>query len=197
MGELYESSSGLSKSAEHFGFGYPFLSFKTVFNNPVVPLELPDLVSTTEVEQSRFSIKKGDVFVTRTSEDLEGIGMSCAALRDYPQATFNGFTKRLRPKEEGIVDPRFAAYFFRSSHFKTQIAQMAVLSTRVSLNDDILMRIHIPVPPLAEQERIVAILDAFDALVSDLSCGLPAEIAARRRQYEHYRDRLLSFKEAS
>ena len=197
MGELYQSSSGLSKSADQFGFGHPFLSFKTVFNNPIVPVELSDLVNTTQTEQARYSIKKGDVFVTRTSEDLEGLGMSCAALRDYPSATFNGFTKRLRPKEEGVVDPQFAAYFFRSSHFRTQIAQMAVLSTRVSLNDDILLRIRIPVPPLEEQERIVAILDKFDALVNDISSGLPAEIKARRQQYTHYRDRLLTFKEAA
>lgn len=54
----------------------------------------------------------------------------------------------------------------------------------------------IPVPPLEEQARIVAILDKFDALVNDLSSGLPAEIAARRKQYEYYRDRLLTFKEA-
>lgn len=53
----------------------------------------------------------------------------------------------------------------------------------------------IPIPPLAEQARVVAILDKFDALVNDLSSGLPAEIAARRRQYEYYRDRLLTFKE--
>lgn len=51
-----------------------------------------------------------------------------------------------------------------------------------------------PVPPLAEQERIVAILDKFDALVNDISSGLPAELEMRRKQYEYYRDRLLTFK---
>ncbi|MBK6659237.1 MAG: restriction endonuclease subunit S [Proteobacteria bacterium] len=55
----------------------------------------------------------------------------------------------------------------------------------------------VPIPPLEKQQRIVAILDTFDALVNDLSSGLPAEIAARRQQYEHYRDRLLTFKEAA
>ena len=55
--------------------------------------------------------------------------------------------------------------------------------------------ITIPVPTMAEQHRIVETLDAFDALVNDLSIGLPAELAARRKQYEHYRDRLLTFKE--
>ncbi len=53
----------------------------------------------------------------------------------------------------------------------------------------------IPIPSLEEQERIVAILDKFDALVNDISQGLPAEIEARRKQYEYYRDKLLTFKE--
>jgi type I restriction enzyme S subunit len=196
LGDLYESSSGLSKSADQFGFGQPFLAYKTVFGNPTVPSELPNLVNTTEMEQARYSIKAGDVFVTRTSEDVESLGMSSAALADFPKATFNGFTKRLRPKEPDVIDAKFAAYFFRSSLFRTQIARTAVLSTRVSLNDDILLRIRIPLPSWGEQRRVVAILDKFHTLVNDLSAGLPAEIDARRKQYEHYRDRLLTFEEA-
>jgi type I restriction enzyme S subunit len=51
----------------------------------------------------------------------------------------------------------------------------------------------VPVPPLPVQKEIVRILDSFDSLVNDLSVGLPGEIAARRKQYEYYRDKLLSF----
>ena len=58
-----------------------------------------------------------------------------------------------------------------------------------------LMDYEIPVPALDEQQRIADLLDRFDALVNDITSGLPAEIAARRAQYEHYRDRLLSFPE--
>lgn len=58
-------------------------------------------------------------------------------------------------------------------------------------------RLKVPIPPLREQQRIVSTLDRFDALVNDLSVGLPAELVARRRQYEHYRDRLLTFEEAA
>jgi len=54
----------------------------------------------------------------------------------------------------------------------------------------------IPIPPITEQNRIVAILDKFDALVNDISAGLPAEIAARKKQYEYYRNQLLTFKPA-
>ena len=62
-----------------------------------------------------------------------------------------------------------------------------------SLTQTVLKRVRIPLPSLAEQERIVKILDKFDALVNDISSGLPAEIEARRKQYEYYRDRLLTF----
>lgn len=62
------------------------------------------------------------------------------------------------------------------------------------LTKDNLNRLPIPIPSLEEQERIVAILDRFDSLVNDLTAGLPAEIEARKQQYEYYRDKLLTFK---
>ncbi|WP_436800325.1 restriction endonuclease subunit S [Trueperella pyogenes] len=67
--------------------------------------------------------------------------------------------------------------------------------SQANLNMKKIKAFKIPVPPLEEQRRIVAILDKFDALVNDISSGLPAEIEARRKQYEHYRDRLLTFPE--
>jgi len=62
------------------------------------------------------------------------------------------------------------------------------------INQKSLREILVPVPPLPIQQEIVAILDRFEALVSDLKDGLPAEIAARRKQYEYYRNQLLTFK---
>ena len=74
--------------------------------------------------------------------------------------------------------------------------QYASKSAQPGLAVGKLAELRIAVPPLAEQEEIAGILDKFDALVNDLSIGLPAEIAARQKQYEYYRDRLLTFPEA-
>jgi type I restriction enzyme S subunit len=64
-----------------------------------------------------------------------------------------------------------------------------------TLDAIVVEKLQIPLPPLSEQHRIVEILDRFDALCNDLTSGLPAEIEARRKQYEYYRDKLLTFKE--
>ena len=65
------------------------------------------------------------------------------------------------------------------------------------LYNDIIKNTVIPIPPLSEQERIVSILDRFEAMTTDLTAGLPAEIKARQQQYEYYRDQLLTFKRAN
>ena len=66
---------------------------------------------------------------------------------------------------------------------------------QTNLRKNEILNILIPVPSIEEQQRIVNILDRFDTLCNDLSEGLPAEIEARRKQYEYYRDKLLSFEE--
>lgn len=90
--------------------------------------------------------------------------------------------------------PKFYFYFMKST-FLDYMTAKAVSSSVSSIRKKMLEEYLIPVPPLEEQERIVAILDKFDALVNDISQGLPAEIEARRKQYEYYRDKLLTFKE--
>src|SRR5664280_2026702 len=93
---LYSMSSGISSKPEQAGKGCPFVSFSTVFNNYFLPVNLPDLMDTSELEQETYSVRKGDIFLTRTSETIDELGMSCVALKDYPKATFSGFVKRLR-----------------------------------------------------------------------------------------------------
>lgn len=89
------------------------------------------------------------------------------------------------------IDLRYLFYYLQT----VDITPYTTGGTQPKLNQGNMNRIPILVPPIGEQKRIVAILDKFDALVNDLSIGLPAELNARRKQYEYYRDRLLTFKE--
>jgi type I restriction enzyme S subunit len=162
LSELYDFKSGISKGREDFGFGYPFLSYKDVFHNYFLPEILNNYANTTEKERKSCSIERGDVFLTRTSETVDEIGMSSVALTDYPNATFNGFTKRLRPKDKNIIYPEFEAYYFRSRMFKNQVISMCTLTTRASLNNSILEILKIVLPPIKVQIEIANILKSID-----------------------------------
>lgn len=162
LGQLYSFSSGLSKPRSEFGSGHAFLSFKDVFYNIFVPRKLNELVNSTEKERNLCSIERGDVFLTRTSETMEELGMSCVALRDYEGATFNGFTKRLRPKSGVDVVPEYAGYYFRSPKFRREVTTMSSLSTRASLNNEMLARLTITIPPVNKQVEIGLILKVLD-----------------------------------
>ena len=163
LNELYSITSGLSKPANKFGYGNPFLSFSVVFNNFHIPNNITELVDTNMSEIERFSIQRGDVFVTRTSEKLDELGKSCVALKDIPRATFNGFCKRLRPKCcENIILPEYAQYLFRSKQFTNQIIYSCPMSTRASLNEEILNTIVLNLHPLNEQRHIVDIIGSLD-----------------------------------
>ena len=91
--------------------------------------------------------------------------------------------------DESIVSNRFLFYLYKVISWETEGGTIKRLYNARILKQEI------PVPSFCEQQRIADILDRFDALVNDISLGLPAEIAARRTQYEYYRDRLLSFPE--
>jgi type I restriction enzyme S subunit len=112
---------------------------------------------------------------------------------DRPE-TFGGFMAVVRALEG--TEPRYVFHHLASTRFAKFLDESINSTTINNLSADIVGRFPIPLPPLEEQRRIAHILDSFDALVNDLSSGLPAEIAARRQQYEHYRDRLLTFREA-
>ena len=163
LGDLYDVHNGLSKGGKFFGSGYPFLSFKTVFNNYFLPPVLPDLVQSDEKEQGGYDIKRGDVFVTRTSETPEELGMSSVALKDYPFATYNGFTKRLRPKDTSIIYPEFIGYYLRSTKFRALFYGLASsMSTRASLANGDLLGMKVFLPTFSTQEKIASILKSLD-----------------------------------
>jgi type I restriction enzyme S subunit len=123
--------------------------------------------------------------------DLEAVTISARGTIGYHTIRQPKFTPIVRlitliPKKQ-IITTKFLNYILditEIGHSGGSIPQLTVPDVK---------KIPIPIPPLSEQERIVAILDKFDALVNDISQGLPAELEARRKQYEYYRNRLLNF----
>lgn len=139
----------------------------------------------------RFA-KHGDLVVAGVGETVEDVGKAVAWLGDGEVAIHDDcFAFR------HSLNPKFVSYYFQTAAFHAEKNKFVARAKVKRLSAENLGKLAIPVPPPDEQERIVIILDKFDALVNDISGGLPAEIAARRKQYEHYRDRLLTFREAA
>lgn len=134
---------------------------------------------------------------SESNHDGEGIVISrsganagFASYWNEPIFVSDGFVLDAKPG----IDMRFLFHVLKKQQAK--LHSMKRGSGVPHINSKMLANnVAIPVPPLEEQRHVVSILDRFDKLTNDLSSGLPAEIEARRKQYEYYRDRLLSFAE--
>lgn len=133
-------------------------------------------------------VDRGDIIIACTSENIEDVCKAVAWLGDDTIVT-GGHACVFKHQE----NPKFISYYFQSEFFFQQKKKYARGTKVIDIKVSDLEKIEIPIPPLPEQRRIVAILDHFETLVNDLSVGLPAELEARRKQYEYYRDKLLTF----
>lgn len=139
---------------------------------------------------SKKYFEKGDILFAITGESVEEIAKSCAYVGDE-KCLAGGDIVVMKHKQ----NPKYLAYALATTNAQMQKSKGKVKSKVVHSSVPAIKEIVIPIPSLEEQQRIVDILDRFDKLCNDLSEGLPAEIAARQKQYEYYRDKLLTFKE--
>lgn len=164
--DLYEMSSGLSSKKEQAGHGSPFVSFRTVFNNYFLPDDLEDLMDTSEAEQKIYSVKANDILLTRTSETIDELGMSCVVLNDVPNATYSGFTKRLRPKVKGIVYSKYIGFYLRTKMFRKTMTNNAFMTLRASLNDEIFSYLKLYLPDYETQVKIGDLLYSLNQKIA-------------------------------
>ena len=143
-----------------------------------------------EVAKRQRMAQPGDIVMAVTSENVEDVCKCVAWLGDEPVA-ISGETVIIHHEQ----NTKFLTYYFQTLFFVAQKARMAYGTKVIRVHPEALKRVRIPVPSLEEQERIVGILDKFEALCGDLSQGLPGELALRRKQFAYYRERLLTFKE--
>ncbi|MFT8857179.1 restriction endonuclease subunit S [Bifidobacterium aquikefiri] len=180
------SSGGTPTSgrSEYYGGGIPWLRTQEVNFNSVTSTSLK-ITDEGLANSSATWIPKHSVIVA-----MYGATAAKVAINEIPLTT-NQACCNLQ------IDPDQAEYRYVFYWIVSQYEKLKSLGegSQSNLNAGKVKKFPIPIPDMEKQQRIVSILDRFDALVSDLSSGLPAEIAARRKQYEYYRDRLLTFKE--
>ena len=150
--------NGISKGAEFFGEGYPFVSYGDIYRNYSLPQNVNGLIMSTEEEREKYSVKENDIFFTRTSETIEEVGFSSICEKTIPNATYAGFVIRVRPMNDKLTNG-FAKYYFRGEHHRIFLAKEMNLVTRASLGQDLLKSMPVLVPPKAEQDQIVDYLD--------------------------------------
>ena len=187
--ELGEFGRGVSKHRPRndkclFGGNYPFIQTGDIRNTEKYITEYVDTYNETGLAQSKLW-PEGTLCITIAANIAETSILGFDAC--FPDSII-GFIA-----DPQITSSNYIEYILSS--FKTKLESMSQGSAQRNINLGTFRNLKIPIPPLAEQERIVSILDKFDALVNDISIGLPAEIEARQKQYEYYREKLLTFKE--
>jgi type I restriction enzyme S subunit len=161
------TQNGISKGGEFFGEGEPFVTYSDVYKNMVLPKTVTGLILSTKEEQDKFSVKKGDVFFTRTSETIEEIGISSICEQTISNAVFAGFLIRLRLFSDKLLIC-FAKYYFRSNIHRTYFVREMNIVTRASLSQDLLKSLIILLPSLTEQQQIADYLDRKCAEIDEL-----------------------------
>lgn len=163
----------------HYGDVYTFYGLSAIQTKGMLRSDL--------AAKMRYA-HKNDVVIVAAGENKDDIGIGVAWLGKEDAAVHDAcFIFR------SDMDPNFVSHYLRTNNYHLQIKKHVSEGKICSISADGLGNIMIPIPPLSEQRRIVAILDQFETLVNDQTVGLPAELKARRKQYEYYRDKLLTF----
>lgn len=144
---------------------------------------------SSELAKKLRKAEKGDIVIATTSENVEDVCKAVAWLGEEEIAVSgDAFIYK------HTQNPKYMAYLFQTASFFNYKKKKATGTKVIRLTGEAMGNYLAPIPSLEEQHRIVSILDRFESLTTSLQSGLPAEIAARRQQYEYYRDKLLTFK---
>lgn len=168
--------NGVSQGAEYFGSGFPFVSYGDVYKNEELPRNVKGLAKSTIEDQKRFSVEKGDVFFTRTSETIQEIGLASICMKTIEYSTFAGFLIRFRPYSNMLCE-NFSKYYFRSFVPRVFFVREMNLVTRASLSQELLKRLPVFLPSMDEQKKIANYLDDRTTLIDDLLMKIDDNIA--------------------
>jgi len=193
LGELGEFENiGVDKKIIEGQKPIMLLNFMDIMRNKHITKDTLTMeVTASDSKIEKCDIKKHDIFITPSSETRDEIGFTAVVDEDIPNAVYSYHIMRFRLFEKNDVTPYFISYLFEANDLRNQIFKASKGLTRFGLSAKDFAKLSIPIPPLPIQQEIVNILDKFTALEAELQ----AELDARRKQYEYYREKLLTFSE--
>lgn len=168
--------NGVSKGGEYFGEGFPFVSYSDAYKNIVLPTTVQGLAKSTENDRKTYSVERGDVLFTRTSETIDEIGFASTCLETIKSSVFAGFLIRFRPNVDSII-PEFYKYYFRSMHLRKFFTKEMNIVTRASLSQQLLGQLKVLIPSVEEQKAISFFLDSKCSKIDQLLANKEKEIA--------------------
>lgn len=182
--EISIFADGTHQTPKYRNNGIPFISVENIKNI----YDTNKYISETDYNSYKYKPEKGDLFMTRIGD----IG-TCAVVEDNRELAYY-VTLALIKLDKKNMDSKFLKFFIESRYGRKELYKRTLHTANpIKINLSDIGKIKIPVPPLAVQEHVVSILDKFDELINDISTGIPKEIELRQKEYEYYRERLLSF----
>lgn len=168
--------------------GYPCIHYGQIYTKYGLFVEKTITYLTEDCAEKQKKASKNDVIMAVTSENIEDVCKCVAWLGDADVAV-SGHTAIIHH----TLNAKYLVYYLHTNDFFKQKRKLAHGTKVIEVTPDTLKSVRLPVPPLPVQEEIVRILDSFTSLTVELQTKLQAELQARQKQYEYYRDQLLTF----
>ena len=185
LGEVACIYDGTHQTPNYTETGVPFVSVQNIKNLYATEKK----ISVHDFEKYKYKPQKDDLFMTRIGD----IGTCAIVENNEPLAYY--VTLTLIRVDFKYILPKYLKFVIESKVGKKELQKRTLINAiPIKINLGEINKIKIPMPSLKKQQHIVDILDSFDTLVNDIKKGLPAEIELLQKQYEYYRDKLLTFK---
>ena len=168
--------------------GVRYLKGTNIHNGVISDNDMEYVTKEFHQKHIRTEIKADDILMVQSGH----VGECAVAGEKYKGANCHAL---IVMSNAGNCDSSFIAYYFQSTEGKSKLKKITTGGTVKHILASKMKQFLIPVPPIERQREIVGVLNRFDTLCNDITSGLPAEIAARTKQYEYYRDKLLTFPE--
>lgn len=168
LGVIGKFKNGINKSADDFGYGYPFVNLMDVFGKPeIIGDEHFGLINSTELDKKEYSLVQGDVLFIRSSVKPSGVGLTTVVMSDLMDTVYLGFLIRFRTDNQLVIE--FKKHCFYEESFRNRVICASTISANTNINQDSLKDIYLVYPSSKKEQTAIAnALSDVDALISEL-----------------------------